>query len=176
MAFERELVLLLPRDAVFFGHQLAGNAHVIIFVNVPQPVGDHRIENFLIAKTKSAARALQQIRAVRHGLHPARDHHFRFAKLHRLRRQSHRFQSRPANFVDRHRRNARIQPAAQRRLPRRVLSQPCLHHIPHDGFVHQVRLDSRAPHSFRDCFRAKLRRGKRRKPAHEFPNRCAHRT
>ena len=175
MAVQRELVLLLPRDAVFLGYQLARNAHVIIFVNVPQAVRDHRIENFLIAQPKPASRALQQVGTVRHGLHPARNHHFRLAKLNRLRRQRYRFQSRSANFIDRHCRNARIEPTAQRRLPRRILSQPSLHHITHYRFVYYVRLDARSPHSFRDHFRAEFRRGERRKPSHEFPNRRAHR-
>ena len=65
-------------------------------------------------------------------------------------------------------------PPPQRRLPRRILPQPRLHHVAHDHFVHLLRLNARAPHRFRHHFRAELRRAKRRKPAHEFPDRRAH--
>ena len=168
VAFQRKLILLLPRDAVFFGHEFGGDAHVKIVVHVPQAVVHHRVHDFRIAEPVTGARAWQQIRAVGHRLHAARDHNFGFAQHDALRRKAHGLQSRAANFVDGHRRNAHVQAAAQARLPRGILPQPRLHHVAHDDFIHRFRLDARAAHGFGDDFRAQLRRGKRRKSALKF--------
>ena len=162
MALEREPVLLLPRNFIFLRHVLAGHAHVVILVNVPQSIINHRIDHFLIAQPESRTRALQQIRAVRHRLHPARHHHFRFAQLHRLRRQPHRLQPGSAYLINSHRGHAWVQPAAQSRLPRRILPQPGLHHVSQDRFVHNPRLNPRPAHHFRHHFRAQFRRRQRR--------------
>ncbi len=173
MAFVGELILLLPRDVVLFGDKFAGDAHVEIFVHVPEAVVNHRVEEFLIAEAEAGARALQQIRAVRHGLHAAGDDDFGFAQSDALRCERDGFQAGAANFVDRHRGDARIETAAQRRLPRGILSEARLHHVAHDGFVDLLGIDTSAAHGFSDDFRAQLRRGKRRESAHEFSDGCA---
>ena len=93
---------------------------------------------------------------------------FRLTQKHALRRQAHRLQSRSANLVDGHGRYAHIEPAAQARLPRRILPEPRLDHIAHDDFVHRFWLDARAAHRFGNDLRAQLRGGKRRQPSLKF--------
>src|SRR5271156_5716642 len=164
----------IARIFIFFGDQFTGYAHVKIFVYVPQAVVDHGIDHFLIAEAEAAACAFQQIRAIGHGLHAASDDHFRFAQLHRLRREADGLQTGAANFVDGHCRDARIEAAAQRRLARGILAQARLHNVAQDRFVHLIRLDAGAAHYFGDDFRAEFRRRERREPAHEFSDGRAH--
>ena len=66
------------------------------------------------------------------------------------------FEPRAADFVDGHRGDARIESAAQRGLARGILAEARLHHVAHDGFVHQLRVDAGAAHGFRDGFRAEF--------------------
>ena len=49
MRVERELVLLLARDSVFLCNILAGNPHVVVVVDVPQTVVNHRVDDLRIA-------------------------------------------------------------------------------------------------------------------------------
>src|SRR5467141_4175166 len=144
-----------------------------ILISVPETVGNHRIDNFPIADAVTGARLRQQIRAVGHGLHPARDDNFRFAKLHRLRRQRYGFESGAANFVDGHRRNARIAAALERRLPRGILSKPRLHNVAENGFVNLLGLKARTANRFGNRFAAKSRRGEPGETALKFSDRCA---
>ena len=53
VAFERELVLLLARDFVFFGDEFGGHAHVEVVVNVPQSVVNHGVDDFGVAECGS---------------------------------------------------------------------------------------------------------------------------
>src|SRR5882762_10557991 len=130
-----------------------------ILISVPETVGNHRVHKFPIADAVTGARLRQQIRAVGHRLHPARDDNFRFAKLHRLRRQRYGFESGAANFVDGHRRNARIAAALERRLPRGILSKPRLHNVAENRFVNLIRIEAGAANRFSNRFAAKFRRG-----------------
>ena len=94
-----KLVLLLARDVVFFGYQLAGHAHVEVFVRVPQAIDDHRVEQFLIAEAIAGARTGEQVRTIGHGLHAAGDHDFRFAERDALRSQSTAFRPEPQTLL-----------------------------------------------------------------------------
>jgi len=107
VAFDSELVLLLARDAVFFGDQFSGHAHMKIFVCIPESVVNHGIDDFSVADAKASARLRQQIRAVGHRLHPAGNDNFGFAKLDGLCRKRDGFQAGAADFVDGHGGNAR---------------------------------------------------------------------
>ncbi len=109
-----------------------------ILVSVPEPVIDHRVDQFPIADAVACSRLRQQIGAVGHGLHAARNDNFRFAKLHRLRGERDRFQSGAADFVYCHRGNARIAAALERGLPRGILSKPRLHNVAENGFVNLI--------------------------------------
>ena len=156
MALERELILLLARDFVFLCDEFAGVAHVEVFVDVPQAIIDHRVEDFRIAEAEAGARAFQQVRAIRHRFHAAGNDDFGFSERDALRGQRDGFEAGAANFVDRHRCDARIEAAAESRLARGILSQTCLDDIAHDGFVHLLGLDTCAADGFGDNFRAKF--------------------
>ena len=73
--FSGVFVLLFARDPVLLGNILAGVAHVIVVVNVPQAVMNHRVDDLLIAQTESFARVRQKIRSIGHALHAAGDDH-----------------------------------------------------------------------------------------------------
>ena len=174
MAFEGELILLLASHAVFVGDQFPGHTHMKIFVSVPQAIGDHRIDKLPIADAVAGSCLRQQIGAVGHGFHPPSDNYFRFAKLHRLRGESYGFQSGTADFVDGHGRNAGITAALQRRLPRRILSQPRLHHVAENGFINLLSFEASAANRFSNSFAAKFGRRKSDKTTLKFSDRCAH--
>ena len=97
-----------------------------------------------------------------------------FAKHHALRGQRHGFEARAADLIDGHGGDARIESAAEGRLPRGILAEPRLDDVAHDDFVDCLRLDAGAAHGFGDDFGAKLRRGKRGKPALELADGRAH--
>src|SRR6266571_1715075 len=159
VTFDGEAILLLPRDAVFFGDQFTGHAHMKIFVRVPKAIVNHRVDQLTIADAIPGARLRQKIWAVRHGLHAAGHHNFRFAELHGLRRERHRFQSRAADFVDGHGRNARLAAAFERRLARGILAEARLNDVAENGFVHLFGFEPGAADGFRDSFAAEFRCG-----------------
>ena len=84
MAFQGKLILLLARDAVLFGDQLAGVAHVKVFVLVPEAVRDHRVNDFAVADAVAGARLRQQVGAIGHGFHAAGNNDLRFFQAHGL--------------------------------------------------------------------------------------------
>ena len=93
MGVHRELVLLLAGDAIFLCDVLTRDAHVIVVVNIPEPVMHHGVDNLRVAETISLACLGQKIWSIRHRFHPARDDNGTVPGLHRLRCKSDRFQS-----------------------------------------------------------------------------------
>src|SRR5205085_10544625 len=93
--------------------------------------------------------------------------------LHALRGQHHPLQPRPADLVDRDRRDAEGDAAVERRLPRRVLAEARLYDAAHDTFVNLFRGDARAPHRLADYERAELRRRETLERAQKLPRRRA---
>src|SRR5262249_51193523 len=69
----------------------------------------------------------------------------------------HSLQARAADLVDRHRRDAVVQPTAQPRLARRILAQAGLHDIAHDDFIHLLGFNPGATHGLCHDLGAKLR-------------------
>src|SRR5207244_2583776 len=55
VTLERKLVLLFARNAIFFGDEFPGHAHVKIFVSVPQAVADHRVNESSVADAVAGA-------------------------------------------------------------------------------------------------------------------------
>ena len=135
MRVQRELVLLLARDAVFFRDVLAGDAHVVVVVNVPQAVVHHGVDDLRIAQTISFARLRQKIGSVGHRFHAAGDDDGTVFGLDRLRRECDCFQSGAANLVDGHGTYLRRQSAEDCGLARGILSQSGGDHVAHDAFV-----------------------------------------
>ena len=90
-------------------------------------------------------------------------------------REGHRLQSGAANFVDGHGADAVGQSAAERRLARRILSQPRGDNVAHDAFVDGVGIDAGALDRLAHDDGAQLRRGEIRKRALKFSNGSAYR-
>ena len=85
---------------------------------------------------------------------------FRVFRLDRLCSQCHGLQTRSADLVDGHRGHARVKPAFQPRLSRRILTQPGGEDIAHDDLVHLCRLDSSPAYHLPDHNRAQIDSGK----------------
>ncbi len=93
MRVQGELILLLALDAILLGNILTRDPHVVVVVNIPQPIVHHGVDDLRVAQAVSLARLRQQVGSVGHGFHAARDHDRTISCLHRLRRKGHRFQS-----------------------------------------------------------------------------------
>jgi len=93
MGVDGEVVLLFASDAVFFSNVLAGQAHVVVVVNVPQAVVHHGVDQLSVAETISLASIRQKIRCVGHGLHATGDDDGAVSGLDCLRRERDCFQS-----------------------------------------------------------------------------------
>jgi hypothetical protein len=81
---------------------LRRGAHVVLVVDVPQAVDDHRVDELGVAHAEAVARAEQHVRRRAHVLLAAGDDDVGVAAAHRLRGEHHRLQSGPAHDVDRH--------------------------------------------------------------------------
>src|ERR1700678_3465430 len=102
MRVEGEVVLLFAADFIFLGDVLAGDAHVVVVVNIPEAVVHHGVDDLRVAQTISFARLRQEIRSVGHRFHSACDHDGTVSGLHGLRCESYGFESGATNFVDCH--------------------------------------------------------------------------
>ena len=160
VAFDGEAVLLFAGDAVFFGDEFAGHAHVKVFVRVPQTVVNHGVDQLSVAQAVAAAGLGQQIWAVGHGFHAAGYHDFGFAELHGLRGEGHGFEAGAANFVDRQGRDAWVAAAFEGCLASGILAEPGLDYVAEDGFVDLLGVETRAAGGFGDHLGAELRSGK----------------
>ena len=125
MRIQRELILLFSRDAIFLRNMLAGDAHVVVVVNVPKTIVHHGIDDLCVAQTISFARVRQKVWCVCHRFHSASYNNRTVAGLDGLRAQSNRFQSGTANLVDGHGTHFRRQSTENRSLSRWILPQPC---------------------------------------------------
>ena len=146
----RVCILRLTRHRVQLGDGFPGVPHVDVLEGAPQPVVDHRVDDLAVAEAESFADARQQVRAVAHGLHAARDHDVDVAGGDPLRRQHHGLQAGAAHLVDRERRDMVRQSAAKRRLPCGILPEPRADDVPHDAFVDDGGIDAGAAHRFGD--------------------------
>ena len=66
VAFHCKSVLFFAGDFVLLCDQLAGHAHMKIFIRVPEPIVDHRIDKFSVANAVAGARLRQKIWAIGH--------------------------------------------------------------------------------------------------------------
>ena len=110
----------------------------------PETVLDHVIDHFAVAHAITVARLREQVRRGRHPLHPPGEHDVRITQNDRLRRKSNGLKTRPADLVDRGRRNGIWNARRNSSLPRRVHTQPGGQHVAHDHLIHLVRLHPRA--------------------------------
>ena len=174
MRVQSVLVLLLPCYVITLCHYLARVAHVVILESAPQAVVNHRINQHAVSKTITFARLRNQIRRVRHRLHPTRNDYLRITKLDSLCCHHHGLQTRAADFVDRDGWNAERNPTAKRCLPSRILPKPCLNDAAHDHFINIFRLHARTPHTLAHNHRSQIRRLKIFQRALKFSRRRSH--
>ncbi len=99
---QRERVLLLAADVVLLGHVLGRDAHVVLVVDVPQAVDDHRVDHLPVAHALAVARAEQHVRRQAHVLLAAGDDDLVVAVADRLGGEHHRLQAGAADRVDGH--------------------------------------------------------------------------
>ena len=109
----------------------------------PQAVVDHRVDDLAVAHAQPFAHARQQVRAVAHRLHAAGDGDVDVAGADALVGEHHGLEARAAHLVDGQRGDVVGEPAAERRLPRRVLSEARADDVAHDALVDDRRVDAR---------------------------------
>ena len=114
----------------------------------PQAVGNHRVDDRAVAHAEAFPDARQQVGGVAHRLHAAGHGDVDVARRNALRREHHRLQAGPADLVDRHRGDAVVEAAVERRLPGGVLAVARLQHVAHDALVDEPRFDAGARHGF----------------------------
>src|SRR6266567_1865774 len=168
MAFNGEAVLLLACDAVLFGDDFAGHAHVKVLIPVPQAVVDHGVDKLSIAEAVAGSRLLQKIGAVGHRFHAAGHYDFRFAQLDRLCRKRDGFQAGAADFVDGHRSDTRLATSLQRGLARGILAEAGLDDVAHDDFVDLPRFEIGAANGFGHDFGSEFGGGESGKATLKF--------
>ena len=157
MRIHSKLVLLLAGNAILLGYILAGDAHVVVVVDIPQSIVNHGIDDGRIAQAVSFARLRQKVRGIGHRLHASRDDDGTVLGLDRLRCESNGFQSRAAYLVDCHGTYLGRQSSVNRSLPRRVLPKPCADHVAHDALIDLLRIDVGALHGLAHYDRSQLR-------------------
>ena len=119
---------------------------MVVIKRIPQAIVDQAVDKLAIAQLRAGPAIGQHMRGAAHILLPSGDHHVRFAALNRLSRQVQRFQPGTADVVDGNGRNGIRQPAAYRRLTRRILSGSCRQNLAEDHLINTLRIDAAALH------------------------------
>ena len=119
---------------------------------------DKAVLHLLVPELDARTQTPQVVRSVGHRLHPAGNDALRITRADRLRRQHDGFEAGPANFVDRHRRDAAGNPPSHGSLPRRGLALPTLKCVAQDHFFHRTGVDAGPPNRLADNHGADLSR------------------
>ena len=160
LARRREFILLRAGNSVLLGYVFGGGAHVVLVVNVPEPVDDHAIDELRIAHAEPVARTEQHMGCGAHVFLPAGNDDVCVAAADRLRRQHHRLEARSADLVDGHGRHRSGQPRLDERLPRGVLTAARSENLAEDHFRHLIGLDLATREELPDNSGAEIRRGR----------------
>ena len=147
--------------------------HVQLVVRVGEPVEDHRVDQLAVPEPVAEASLLQQVRRVRHRLHPAGDDHVVLAGADHRVRDLDGADRRGADLVDRVGGRLLRQPGADRRLPRGSLAGARLQHLAHDHVLGLAVLEADPLERRLDHDRAELRRLVAGEAAAELPERRA---
>ena len=91
--FDRQRILVAPRDLVALGQVLGGLAHVDVVERIVQR-GQHHVDHRRIAHARAPAHALRQIRRAAHALRAAAHGDIGIAEHDGLRRRHDRLQAR----------------------------------------------------------------------------------
>jgi hypothetical protein len=157
VAVERERVLLLAAHPGLLAGVLGVLAHVAAAERVPEPVVDHAVEHRLMAGLDPLPHPEDVMRRGRHRFLPARDDALGVARLDRLGGEHHGLETGAADLVDGERGNGGGDAGVDHRLARGGLTRAALHHLAHDDFLDQARVDAGAAHRLADDHRAELR-------------------
>ena len=163
----RPRVLRLARDLELAGDTRGLHDHVISVEGRGQPVEDHVVENLAVAEPVAEPRIRQEVRRLRHRLHPARDDDIVLAGADHQIGERDRPDRRRADLVDRVGRNLDRDPGTDRGLARRRLPDSGLEHLSHDDVADLDRIDAGALEARPDRDRAELRRRMLREGATE---------
>jgi hypothetical protein len=139
-----ELVLDLTRNPELRVVGLGGLPHRALVERAEQAVVRHRVDQRGVAVLESLARAGQQVRCVRHRLHPARDDDVVLARGDELVGEGDRIQAGQAHLVDRERRDGHRDTAFDGCLAGGDLTGAGLQHLTHDHVVDGVARDTGA--------------------------------
>ena len=126
------LVLRLAAHLVFANEILRVPAGRLVGEGVIEPVAQHAVVKLPIAHAVAPAAARDEIGGQIHVLHTARDRYVEGAQCDLLRRRHDRLGARPADAVDRHRRNPYRQPGVNRGLAGGIHLAARLHDVAHD--------------------------------------------
>jgi hypothetical protein len=137
VASHGEIVLLGPGEVILGRADLAAASHMLVAVNIPEAVEDHRVEKLAVSESIAFAGFGQQIGRTAHALHAAGHDERRVAGANRLVGEHDGFQARATDLVDGQRSDGIRQTGEYRRLAGGILSQPRGNHIAHDDFAHR---------------------------------------
>ena len=151
----RKVVLLIAGDLPALRNILGGVAHVVAVERIPQPVADHRVDEFGIAHLDAVAQ-MDAVRRLAHALLPAGDDDLGIAVADRLITERHGAQPRAAKLIDAIGGDFEGHPRRDRRLPSRVLPLAGGEDLAHDDLRHLLRLDMRAAQRLDDRDLAEL--------------------
>ena len=138
---EGEFVLHLAGDLPLRRDVLRGLAHVIAVEGVPQPVLDHRVDEFQVAHFLAGAQ-MRGMGAERHAFLAAGDDDLGVAAQDVLGAERDRAQTRTADLVDAPGGRFDRQAGLDMRLAGRVLALGRGQHLAEDGFRHFALLDA----------------------------------
>ena len=173
LAAQRQRILLLAGDAVLLGHVLGGDAHVVLVVDVPQAVDDHRVNELPVAHALAVAGVRQHVGRQAHVLLAAGDDDVAVTVADGLSGQHHRLQARAADLVDRESRHSLRQAALDHRLARGVLARAGSQHLTQDHFADLLASQTAALEQGFDDGGAQLRCRRAGESAAEFTHRGA---
>ena len=162
-AGDLELVADLGR---LFEHLLAGE-------RVAQAVLDHRVERLDVAHPEALARAGEQVRRLRHRLHPAADRDLEVARADGLIDHPDRAHARRADLVDRLGGDLDRDAGVDLRLAARDLPLPRLQHRSHHDVLDLLGRDIGALERLADRHTAQMRGRERRQAPAQLADRRA---
>ena len=141
VALHSEGVLVFPADPFLSGAQFSAVAHVGRVVHVGQPVQQHAVLDFDVAKLGAIA-SLEVVGHHAHVLHASRHHHMGVTQCDGLGTQGDGLHSAGANLVHGGAWDVVPHTCTQGSLPRRRLTCTGLEHLAHEHFLHRRGVDA----------------------------------
>jgi hypothetical protein len=140
---QRPFVLLLARDAELAGDEGRLLDHVLAVERRHEAVVEHEVDDGAVAEPVAETGLLEDIRRVRHRLHPARHDHVVVAGADHLVGHLDRADAGGADLVDRVRGHLLREPGADGGLTGGRLAGAALQHLAHDHVLDLVADDAR---------------------------------